>query len=311
MKDSYSSVVLEHFRRPLNRGRLDNANATAEGANPLCGDRIRIECIVTAGQVENVAFSGDACAICIAAASLLSDRVTGISVSAAMIVDDRQALGWLEAPVPTARRRCATLPLETLHRALMPMVPTSLVRPVILAAGSGQRFGGNKLSAPVDGEPMLRGIVRAYAAVCGRVTVVARSKSQFAEILEDLPATVVPNDHADEGIASSIRAAVSSCSDRPAVMIALGDEPRVDRALIGSIVNRWQETSAPIVAPRFAGVVGHPVLFDRSCFADLLALEGDAGARALIGKMGDDVLYIDIDQASPIDVDTPDDLRSL
>jgi molybdenum cofactor cytidylyltransferase len=262
-------------------------------------------------MVDSVAFSGDACAICIAAASLLSERVSGIALSAAMIVDDRQVVSWLEAPVPTARRRCATLPLETLHRALMPMVPTSLVRPVILAAGAGRRFGGDKLMAPIDGEPMLRGIIRAYAAVCGRVTVVARSTSQFADVIGDLPVSVVENPHADEGIASSIRAAVSSCSDRPALMIALADEPRVDRSLIGSIISLWHESSAPIIAPRYAGVVGHPVLFDRRCFSDLLALDGDTGARALIRKTGDEVRYLDIDRAPPLDIDTPDDLRKF
>ncbi len=311
MTDSYSSVVLEHFRRPLNRGRLENANAVAEGSNPLCGDRIRIECEVVAGRVEHAAFTGDACAICIAAASVLSERARGLTVQGAMVIGDQQLIGWLEGSVPAGRRRCATLPLETLHRALIALVPITAVRPVILAAGSSRRFGDDKLTATVDGEPMLRGVVRAYAAICGRVTVVARSESQFAAVLEDLPVTVVANPDADEGIASSIRAAVSRCSDRPAVMIALADEPRVDRALVVAVMNRWQETSAPIVAPRFSGIVGHPVVFDRSCFADLLALDGDAGARGVIRKMRNEVQYIDVDQAPPVDIDTPDDLRKL
>lgn len=311
MTDPYSNVVLEHFRRPLNRGRLKNANAVAEGSNPLCGDRIRIECEVVAGRVEHAAFTGDACAICIAAASVLSERARGLTVQAAMLIGDQQLVEWLDGPVPPARRRCATLALETLHRALIAFVPTTAVRPVILAAGAGRRFGGDKLAAVVDGEPMLRGVVRAYAALCGRVTVVARSESQFATALEDLPVTVVTNPDADEGIASSIRAAVSSCSDRPAVMIALADEPRVDRALVAAVMNRWQETSAPVVAPRFNGIVGHPVIFDRSCFADLLALDGDAGARGVIRKMGDEVRYIDVDHTPPVDIDTPDDLRKL
>jgi molybdenum cofactor cytidylyltransferase len=308
---AYSSVVLEHFRRPLNRGRLEKANAIAEGANPLCGDRIRIECEVVAGRVERAAFTGDACAICIAAASVLSERTTGLTVQDAMVIGDQQLIGWLEGPVPAARRRCATLPLETLHRALIGFVPVTAVRPVILAAGAGRRFGGDKLTAMVDGQSMLRGVVRAYAALCGRVTVVARTDEQFAATLEDLPVTVVANPDADEGIASSIRAAVSSCSDRPAVMVALADEPRVDRGLVVAVMNRWQETSAPIVAPRFGGVVGHPVVFDRSCFTDLLALHGDAGARNVIRRMGSDVQYIDVDGALPVDIDTPDDLRRL
>ncbi len=311
MTDSYSTVVLEHFHRPLNRGRLETANAMAEGSNPLCGDRIRIECRVVAGRVETAAFTGDACAICIAAASILSERAKGLTLQIVMLLGDEQLVEWLESPVPLARRRCATLPLETLHRALIAHVPATTVRPVILAAGAGRRFGGDKLTVTVDGEPMLRGVVRAYAAVCGRVTVIARSTSQFEATLQDLPVTVVANPDADEGIASSIRVGVSSCSDRPAVMIALADEPRVDRALVTAVMDRWQETSAPVVAPRFAGVVGHPVVFDRSCFADLLALDGDVGARRVIRKMGDEVRYVDVDQPPPMDIDTPGDLRRL
>src|SRR5205823_784339 len=159
----------------LNRGRLEGANAVAEGSNPLCGDRIRIECKVADGRVVHAAFTGDACAICIAAASVLSERAKGLTVQRAMVIDDRQLIGWLAGPVPAARRRCATLPLETIHRALIDFVPTTTVRPVVLAAGAGRRFGGDKLNAVVDGEPMLRGVVRAYAAICGRVTLVARS----------------------------------------------------------------------------------------------------------------------------------------
>jgi molybdenum cofactor cytidylyltransferase len=311
MSQPYSSVVLENFRRPMNRERLTNANATADGVNPLCGDRIRIECEVSGGRVHQVAFTGDACAICIAAASLLSERVKGRPVRAAMAVDDAQIIGWLDGAPVASRRRCATLPLETLHRALLPFVQNAVARPVVLAAGSASRFGGDKLSAVVDGEAMLHGVVRAYAAVAGHVTVIAKTRSHFGSLLSDLPATIVANDHADEGIASSIRAAVTSCSDRPAIMIALGDEPRVARGVIVDVLQRWEETGAPIVAPRFNGTIGHPVLFDRSCFADLLALDGDVGARGVIRRMANVVQYVDVDQPPPIDVDTPGDLRKL
>ena len=203
------------------------------------------------------------------------------------------------------------LPLEALHRALTPLVPVSPVRPVILAAGAGTRFGGDKLLAIVDGEPMLRGIVRTYAAVCGRAMVVARNQTQFEAALDGLPVTVVINSDADEGIASSIRAAVSSCSDQPAIMIALGDEPRVDRMLVTAVMDRWQETSAPVVAPRFEGLLGHPVLFDRDCFADLLAIDGDVGARSVVRRFGDQVRYVDVKRALPVDIDTREDLGRL
>jgi molybdenum cofactor cytidylyltransferase len=311
VSETYSRIVLEHFRRPLHRRRLDGATAVAEGSNPLCGDRIRIECRLEDGRIIEAAFSGDACAIGVAAASLLTDHMTGKSIREAMLLSTLDIRAWLEDSVPTTRARCASLPLEAMNQALTPMVQIARARPVILAAGASRRFGGDKLTARVDGEPMLRGIVRAYAALCGQVTVVARSADQFSDVLAELPATVVVNEHADEGIASSIRCGVTACSDRPAVMIALGDEPRIDRTLIATVMDCWADTAAPVVTPRYGTVPGHPVLFDRSVFADLLTLHGDNGAREIVRRLASAVRFIDVDHAPPIDIDRPEDLRSL
>lgn len=311
VNDGYSRLIVEHFRRSRHRRRLEGANAVAEGNNPLCGDRIRIELRVDDARIIESAFSGDACAVCVAAASLICDQINGKGIRDAMLLGPRDVLGLLEDSVPPARSRCAMLPLEALNRALTPMVQLGRARPVILAAGAANRFGGDKLTVRVDGEPMIRGIVRAYAALCGQVTVVARSAEQFAEELADLPATSVVNADADEGIASSIRCGVTACSDRPAIMIALGDEPRVDRTLIARVMDRWAESGAPVVMPRYGTVPGHPVLFDRAVFADLLTLHGDNGARDVVRRLGSAVQYVDVDHAPPIDIDRPEDLRSL
>ena len=104
---SYTDLVIEHFRRPHNKGRHPNPNAVAEGANPLCGDRIRIECEVSAARVSSAMFTGDACAICVASASLLSDRVRGMNVRDVMTIADESVVDALQGAVPPARRRCA------------------------------------------------------------------------------------------------------------------------------------------------------------------------------------------------------------
>ncbi len=94
-------------------------------------------------------------------------------------------------------------------------------------------------------------------------------------------------------------------------MIALADEPRVDRALIARVMDCWADTGAAVVMPRYGSVPGHPVLFDRSVFADLLTLHGDNGARDVVRSLGTTVRFIDVDHAPPIDIDRPEDLRSL
>ena len=115
---AFRAIVLEHFRHPRNRGPLDDATASAEGANPLCGDRIRVQVRVVGGAVDDARFTADACAICIASASVLTSHVRGMPVSDAARVDPRWIHTALEGEPPAGRAKCATLPLDTLRRAL-------------------------------------------------------------------------------------------------------------------------------------------------------------------------------------------------
>lgn len=120
MKQSsaFRAAVLEHFRHPRNRGALDGASVEAEGANPLCGDRIRVQLKIDSGSIADARFTADACALCVASASMLTEHVRGLDVAAAATVDEPWLYASLEGEPPTGRRRCATLPLETLRRAL-------------------------------------------------------------------------------------------------------------------------------------------------------------------------------------------------
>jgi molybdenum cofactor cytidylyltransferase len=122
---------------------------------------------------------------------------------------------------------------------------------------------------------------------------------------------LVVNERASEGIASSIRAAVEHSREHPALMIALGDEPRVDRSLVMRVMQLWHETRAPVVVPRYNGEPGHPVLFDEAVYGDLLSLKGDRGAKGLIERYGDEVLSVDVDGPRPVDVDVTADLDKL
>src|SRR3954469_21454534 len=118
MTTPYRGVILEHFRRPRNRGTLPAPDVSVDGANPLCGDRVRLQLAITADHVTEARFTADACAICVASASLLMSFIEGALLSAARSVDEGTLLQWLETEIPTARRDCAVLPLETLRRAL-------------------------------------------------------------------------------------------------------------------------------------------------------------------------------------------------
>jgi NifU-like protein involved in Fe-S cluster formation len=115
---AFRAVVIEHFRRPRNRGPLADANGSAEGANPLCGDRIRIQVLARDGAIVDAGFTADACALCIAAASLLTEGARGLPLKETACLDPIWLTAALEGAPPPGRAKCVALPLDTLHRAI-------------------------------------------------------------------------------------------------------------------------------------------------------------------------------------------------
>src|SRR5262249_51418805 len=114
----YGDVIRQRWRQPRFRGRLPNANVTAEDVNPLCGDRVRMELQVDEGAVVAARFSGDSCAICTASADVVSELVTGKSVREASFLEIPDVLDVLDTDVRPARLSCVTLPLGVLRSAL-------------------------------------------------------------------------------------------------------------------------------------------------------------------------------------------------
>lgn len=114
----YSDTLLDHFRRPRNYGSLNVPDISNEQFNPLCGDRIRLEVKLDQTTVTEVRFKGDACAICTAAASLLTEIVLGKNLSELPNITDAQLLSALESDIQPARLQCALLPLQALREGL-------------------------------------------------------------------------------------------------------------------------------------------------------------------------------------------------
>ena len=118
MDDLYRDYILEHYRRPHNFGAIENATATQEGANPLCGDRITMQLRVSGEQIAAVGFTGRGCAISQASASLLTDEIKGKPVESAAGMQASDVLDLLGIDISPARMKCALLSLETLQGAL-------------------------------------------------------------------------------------------------------------------------------------------------------------------------------------------------
>lgn len=316
---AYGAVVLEHFRHPRNHGRLAEPDRAAEGANAICGDRVRLELALAGDTVRDARFSGNACAVCTASASLLTEWLRGRTVACAAALDDATVLGWLGGAVPAPRRGCALLPRDTLRRALGvgDRAREPRVAGLLLAAGRARRFGAQKLVASLNGRAIVRqaaeGLLRELSEV---VVVVAPDDGGVRNALAGLPVRFVVNESAEEGMASSIRAGVVAIRDRAdGVAVALGDQPTLPVGAVAALRAAFAQRTdgVTIVAPLYAGgrERGHPVLFGAALFDELAALSGDTGARGVVAREPGRVRWVAIDGEPPADVDTPADLAAM
>jgi SUF system NifU family Fe-S assembly protein len=316
----YDGLVLEHYRNPRNRGEVAGATAVGEASNPLCGDRIRLSTRVVDGRVADIAFAGDACAICVASASMLTERVRGQSLAEVGRIANADVVAALDSSIPPARVRCATLPLDALRRALGVNPGTRDLVAIVLAAGRATRFGGDKVTAPLRGEPVIRHVVRAFDGMVGRVVVVVAGnepsvRAALADRLSpdggNSPIEIVVNDRAAEGMSSSIATGIGAAADAAAVIVALGDQPGIERPVLAAVIDGWRGGGGVIVSPSYRGVRAPPVVFARSVFEEMAGLSGDIGARALIERDPSRVMVVDVDHAPPADIDTRADLAAL
>jgi nitrogen fixation NifU-like protein len=118
MAGPYSATMLDHFKRPRNRGPLPSPTVSQEGANPLCGDRVRIELALDGDVVTAARFTADACAICVAASSMLTELVRGAPLEDVATLTVPELIGQLKAEIPASRLACVRLPLTVLHTGL-------------------------------------------------------------------------------------------------------------------------------------------------------------------------------------------------
>lgn len=182
---------------------------------------------------------------------------------------------------------------------------------VILAAGESSRFGRPKLLLDYRGVPLIR---RAVAAAAGGgcspiVVVLGAEAGVYAPLLAGTDVRVVVNPAYKEGMSSSIRSGIEALPPEcTAAVIMLADQPRVDARIIRELLQTQATSGKRIVAARYGDVRGAPVLFDRALFLDLLVLDGDHGARAVIETYPHEVAEVVIPPDAGRDVDRPEDL---
>jgi molybdenum cofactor cytidylyltransferase len=221
-----------------------------------------------------------------AAALLANDRITAVVIGAA-----RQA-----SPVAATCGRTAA---------------------VVLAAGSSTRMGTPKQLLPWGELTLIGAVVRALQAtdvsevvvVTGREREAVEAAVFDARLPQGPPVTSVFNaDFAQSEMARSLQVGLAALpANRLSAIVALADQPELRPQLVERLVQRWRETQAPIVAPHYEGQRGHPILFDRVLWPEIMALPPEANPRRLLQAPGR-LEQVPVEDGSILsDLDTPDD----
>lgn len=114
MEDFYRENILDHYKHPRNHGTLENPDIRYEDANPLCGDRIRMDIRLKEDRIEQIRFSGHGCSISQAAASMLCEAVEGKPLEEVKKLSRDDVLDMLGIELGPVRLKCGLLALKTL-----------------------------------------------------------------------------------------------------------------------------------------------------------------------------------------------------
>jgi molybdenum cofactor cytidylyltransferase len=198
-----------------------------------------------------------------------------------------------------------------------PLHPARNVAALVLAAGRSSRMGGpNKLLAEIGGRPLVRIVTDQVLASRARpvVVVTGYQRERVEAALAGLPVDFVHNAAFADGLGSSLKVGIAALpAQADGVIVCLGDMPQVDAAMIDKLVGALAPDKGALIAvPTIDGQRGNPVVWSRRFFPELMAVEGDIGARHLIGRYGEAVTEVPLTGTAALtDVDTPEALERV
>ena len=183
---------------------------------------------------------------------------------------------------------------------------------VLLAAGTGQRFGADKLLYPMrDGTPMaVAAAIHLCAACRDTIAVLRPNHDELANLLSATGCQIVVCADACGGMGHSLAAGVRATSDASAWVVALADMPFISVTSHQAVASRLSQGAA-LAACVYQQQRGHPVGFSKIWLKELSNMTGDQGGKSILKKHPQDVVLCQVDDAGVIrDIDRPEDLTS-
>jgi molybdenum cofactor cytidylyltransferase len=190
---------------------------------------------------------------------------------------------------------------------------------IILAAGASIRFGQPKQLIKLRGKYLVEWVLD--AALNSRLkTVVLVLGHEHQKIIKAVGTqlhhpklVVVINHHYHEGQSTSLKTGLTCVKQAfSAVMYLLADQPMINSNTIDRLLDQFHDSDKDICVPVFEGERGNPTIFKRPIYEEIMMIDGDIGARSIIGKKVQRVLYAQIkDPLCFFDIDSPEDLKNL
>ena len=200
---------------------------------------------------------------------------------------------------------------------------SSATHALLLAAGSGTRFGGRKLLAPWGGATLLEAALATAlnAPVAGVTLVSGQDRDEIERVARDFAqrheagrklAVVHAADHRD-GLSASLKAGIAALpASAEAVFVFLGDMPRIPPHVPALLMQALGDPGLVAAIPRHDDLPGHPVLIRRELFPEIMALSGDIGAKPVLTRYRARTVFCPVDDRGVlIDIDRPEDIAEL
>lgn len=183
---------------------------------------------------------------------------------------------------------------------------------VILAAGGASRFGSTKQLARYQGKALLQHMLDVCVALTDSpvYVVLGADDKKISSSLDFKRAVIIKNEQWQEGIASSIRAAVAHIDHANACLFIAADQIKINANHLHELIGAWRSNPAKLVAAEFNNIASIPAVYPSSFFTALSNLRGDAGGKSILLDNNENLISVPMPEAK-IDIDYVADLTKL